>query len=102
MPPPFNINNTSPADNGLISAFPNDERSNRTLIEEWLSWISDPTTGDIRESVLPPAGSGPIPSTTKMLFFQASAPTGWTKDITHNNKALRVVNGACGGAAGTT
>lgn len=30
---------------------------------------------------------------TKMLFQQTSAPTGWTKDATHNDKALRVVSG---------
>jgi hypothetical protein len=35
----------------------------------------------------------PIPSGTKMLFQQTAAPTGWTKDTTHNNKALRVVSG---------
>lgn len=34
-----------------------------------------------------------IPSGSKMLFQQTSAPTGWTKDVTHNNKALRVVTG---------
>jgi hypothetical protein len=28
-----------------------------------------------------------------MLFQQTAAPTGWTKDTTHNNKALRVVSG---------
>lgn len=100
MAPPFNINNTSPADNALISAFPNDERANRTLIEDWLSWISDPATGDIRESVLPPAAN-PIPSGTKMLFVQTAAPTGFTKDVTHNNKALRIVNGTAS-SGGTT
>jgi hypothetical protein len=30
---------------------------------------------------------------TKMLFQQTAAPTGWTKDTSHNNKALRVVSG---------
>jgi hypothetical protein len=35
----------------------------------------------------------PIPSGTVMLFAQTSAPTGWTKSTTHNNKALRVVSG---------
>lgn len=102
MPPPFNINNSSPADNALISAFPNDERSNRTLIEEWLAWISDPATGDIRASVLPPAGSAEIPTGSKMVFFQAAAPSGWVQDVTHNNKAMRIVNGAGGGTGGTT
>jgi hypothetical protein len=31
---------------------------------------------------------------TAMLFVQTTAPTGWTKSTTHNDKALRVVNGA--------
>lgn len=35
-------------------------------------------------------------SGTKMLFAQTAAPTGWTKDTTHNNKALRVVTGTAG------
>ena len=30
---------------------------------------------------------------TLMLFQQTAAPTGWTKQATHNNKALRVVSG---------
>ncbi len=34
-----------------------------------------------------------IPSGTKMLFIQTAAPTGWTKDTTHDNKALRIVSG---------
>lgn len=37
-----------------------------------------------------------IPSGTRMLFQQSAAPVGWTKDVTHNNKALRVVSGAAG------
>jgi len=32
-------------------------------------------------------------SGTLMLFQQTSAPTGWTKQTTHNDKALRVVSG---------
>jgi len=35
-----------------------------------------------------------LPTGTAMLFVQTSAPTGWTKSTTHNNKALRVVSGA--------
>lgn len=35
----------------------------------------------------------PIPTGTLMLFQQTAAPTGWTKQTTHNNKALRVVSG---------
>ena len=41
---------------------------------------------------------GVIPSGTAMLFYQASAPTGWTKVTSGiNNKALRVVTGSTGG-----
>lgn len=41
-------------------------------------------------------GIAAFPSGTKMLFQQTSAPTGWTKSTTHNNKALRVVSGTAG------
>lgn len=34
-----------------------------------------------------------FPAGTMMLFQQTSAPTGWTKQTTHNDKALRVVSG---------
>ena len=42
------------------------------------------------------AGNGAIdafPTGTLMLFQQTAAPTGWTKQTTHNDKALRVVSG---------
>lgn len=42
-----------------------------------------------------------IPSGTAMMFAQGSAPTGWTKSGSHNNKALRVVSGSGGGSGGT-
>ena len=35
----------------------------------------------------------PIPDGTKMLFVQSAAPTGWSRINTHNDKALRIVNG---------
>ena len=35
-------------------------------------------------------------SGTKMLFQQTAAPTGWTKDTTHNDKALRITSGTVG------
>jgi hypothetical protein len=40
--------------------------------------------------------NSPIPPGTVMLFQQNSAPTGWTKLTTHDNKALRVVSGTAG------
>jgi hypothetical protein len=35
-----------------------------------------------------------LPSGTSILFQQSTAPTGWTKQTTHNDKALRVVSGS--------
>lgn len=46
-------------------------------------------------------GAGEFPSGTKMVFFQAAAPAGWTQVTTHNDKALRVVSGVGGGSGGT-
>ena len=37
-----------------------------------------------------------FPAGTAMVFAQTSAPTGWTKSTTHNNKALRLVSGTAG------
>jgi hypothetical protein len=36
----------------------------------------------------------PIPAGTAMVFKQTAAPTGWTKVLTNDNSALRVVTGA--------
>jgi hypothetical protein len=38
----------------------------------------------------------PFPSGTTMLFAQTTAPTGWTKLTSQNDKALRVVSGTAG------
>jgi hypothetical protein len=47
-------------------------------------------------STAPPVWQAPpqeFASGTRLLFQQTAAPTGWTKDSTHNDKALRVING---------
>ena len=47
-------------------------------------------------SAAPPSWQAPpeeFSSGTRLLFQQTAAPTGWTKDSTHNDKALRVING---------
>jgi hypothetical protein len=36
-----------------------------------------------------------------MLFYQATAPTGWTQVTTQNNKAVRVVSGTGAGTGGS-
>lgn len=38
---------------------------------------------------------------TAMLFAQTSAPTGWTKSTTHNDKALRIVSGTASSGGST-
>lgn len=72
------------------------------------------TTGTLPDGRFPatlPAVSGAnltgivsFASGTLMLFQQTSAPTGWTKQTTHNDKALRVVTGTVGsgGSSGFT
>lgn len=35
-------------------------------------------------------------SGTRMVFHQTAAPTGWTKDTSHNDKALRITSGTVG------
>ena len=47
------------------------------------------------------SGGYDFPSGTVMLFYQASAPTGFTQVTTQNNKALRVVSGTGGGTGGS-
>ena len=37
-----------------------------------------------------------VPAGTVMVFRQNSAPTGWTKSTSHNNKAMRIVSGNVG------
>ncbi len=45
-------------------------------------------TGDLNVDV------GDFDSGTRMLFQQSTAPTGWTKITSHDNKALRIVSGS--------
>ena len=78
--------------------------------------INSPTLTGIPRTVQPPNGdsSNRIATTdfvqnnsaefvagTVMLFFQLSAPLGWSQVTTHNDAMLRVVSGAGGGVGGT-
>jgi len=49
-------------------------------------------------------GVEPFPSGTKQVFYQASAPTGWTQDTTAalNESVMSVVTGSGGGTGGST
>lgn len=46
-------------------------------------------------------GLAAFPQGTLMLFQQTAAPTGWTKQTTHNDKALRVVSGTASSGGST-
>ena len=65
-----------------------------------IGYVAPGTSGNILTSngsawtSAAPAASGGFDSGTLMLFQQTTAPTGWSKQATHNNKALRVVSGA--------
>ena len=61
--------------------------------------IVNPDITDERQYQPSPASS--FPAGTKMLFRQTAAPTGWTKDTTHDDKALRVVTGPVGSGGAT-
>lgn len=67
-----------------------------------------PATDGAANQLLKTNGSGQLgwtdggfPSGTVMLFVQTTAPTGWTKSTTHDNKALRVVSGNAGSGGST-
>jgi hypothetical protein len=64
-------------------------------------------TGNVSASYFIGDGSSltniePFVAGTKMLFQQTAAPTGWTKDSTHDNKALRVVTGTASSGGSNT
>jgi hypothetical protein len=43
-----------------------------------------------------------LPAGSSTLWYQSSAPTGWTKVTTHHDKSLRIVNTSGGGSGGIT
>lgn len=55
----------------------------------------------VAEAIAALASASVFPSGTLMLFQQTAAPTGWTKQTTHNDKALRVVSGTAGSGGST-
>lgn len=104
------------AADGTEAIFPGSDTSNPVFRYRGLkgSTIARPTAGEgglyfneTKNTIERDNGSGwvevgtYIPSGTVMLFFQAAAPTGWTKVTTQNDKVMRVVSGAGGGAGGS-
>lgn len=79
----------------------------RDAVTDWEqgSLYVNTTTGSIQHQE---ASSSPFdwkdvsfPAGTKMVFYQASAPTGWTQDVAVNDQMLRVVSGSGGGTGGS-
>ena len=90
-----NGNSIVSASNGNIAITPNG--SGKVVIDG----LSHPTSDGSAGQFLKTDGSGTlafatvsvpveIPSGTSMLFQQTAAPTGWTKQTTHNDKAIRL------------
>ncbi|MET0718186.1 MAG: hypothetical protein ABWY34_07270, partial [Pseudoxanthomonas sp.] len=57
------------------------------------AWV---TSGGVSSAI-----SAAFPAGTAMLFMTAAAPVGWTKQTTHNDKAIRIVSGTGAGSGGT-
>lgn len=72
-----------------------DLEANDITVNEVITVVYDGTNFQIIPTVgvVEAVTTSVIPSGTLMLFQQSAAPTGWTKQSTHNNKALRVVTG---------
>lgn len=77
--------------------------ADRTITLGTPSTLTSSTTNSVTSSSHTHAVTFPveIPAGTQMLFVQTAAPTGWTKVTTHNNKALRVVNGTASSGGST-
>jgi len=63
--------------------------------------VYDTSAGAVRKALISNVVPASFASGTLMLFQQTAAPTGWTKQTTHNDKALRVVSGTAS-SGGTT
>lgn len=63
--------------------------------------ISQDARLDAHDATIAGLGAG-FAATTAMLFYQAAAPTSWTKQTTHNDKAIRVTSGTGGGGGGSS
>lgn len=59
------------------------------------------SVGGVEAGTIDANGFSAFPSGTTMLFVQTAAPTGWTKSVAHNDKALRVVSGTASNGGST-
>ena len=97
--------------------FPNTPSTNDTHTENGVTWKWDGTTWKRVASVGAQGATGAqghqgrqgstgvagsMPSGTRMLFNQTNPPTGWTKDTSSTNRALRLVSGSVGTGGANT
>ena len=90
------IDPTKPTDGDYLNQSVADIRNNFVAAKEHIDDRNNPhgvTASQINAELAFPPG-------TKMIFCQASAPPGWTKDDSYNDRMLRVVNGTSGGGIG--
>ena len=95
-----NVTGALPVANGGTGAATH--TANAVLIGEGtsaISSVSPGTSGNVLTSngtTWTSAAAAAFDSGTLMLFQQTTAPSGWTKQTSHDNKALRVVSGTAG------
>jgi hypothetical protein len=100
---------------GNVTGSSGSTTGNAATATKWATTRTITLTGDVTSSATNIDGSGNVSigttlaasgfdAGTLMLFQQTAAPTGWTKQTTHNNKALRVVTGSAssGGSSAFT
>lgn len=67
--------------------------------EHWLAYNDGGTVKKMQFNAPPPVIPVEVPAGSKVAFFQAAAPTGWTQDTSVNDVVLRAVSGS-GGVGG--
>lgn len=93
----------SPADTDQRSDGANKIRQLKNAITERME-VAHKWAGDADDGALLPAAVSAatgIVAGTSMVFYQAAAPTGWTKQTTINDRVLRVVSGSGGVTGGS-
>lgn len=61
----------------------------------------DPVNGPRIVSIVGSSTADPMPTGTKVSFYQAAAPSGWTQDTSVNDATIRIVSSTGGGTGGS-